>query len=66
MNIPFTKKIIKKQRKNKKKNQSGGGGKITGKNLRNAIYSILDVNKNNNNNNKTFEFIPASKTKYIK
>ena len=65
MKIPFTKKIIKKQRKNKKKNQSGGG-KITGKNLRNAIYSILDVNKNINNNNKTFEFIPASKTKYIK
>lgn len=64
MNIPFTKKIIKKQRKNKKKNQSGGG-KITSKNLRNAIYSMLDINKNNNNN-KTFEFIPASKTKYIK
>lgn len=59
MKIPFTKKFIK----NKKKTQSGGG-KITSKNLRNAIYSILDVNKNNNNN--IFEFIPASKTKHIK
>ncbi len=58
MKIPFTKKIIKKS----KKTNQNGGGKITGKNLRNAIYSILDVE----NNNKTFEFIPASKTKYIK
>lgn len=58
MKIPFTKKT-----KTKTKNQSGGG-RITSKNLRNAIYSILDVNRNNNN--KTFEFIPASKTKYIK
>ena len=56
MKIPFTKKT-------KTKNQSGGR-RITGKNLRNAIYSILAVNRNNNN--KTFEFIPASKTKYIK
>ena len=62
MKIPFTKKFIKKSKK-RNTNQSGGG-RITGKNLRNAIYSILDVEKNNNN--KTFEFIPASKTKYIK
>lgn len=60
MKIPFTKKT---KTKTKTKNQSGGG-RITSKNLRNAIYSILDVNRNNNN--KTFEFIPASKTKYIK
>lgn len=57
MKIPFTKKTTRKTQ--------SGGGRITSKNLRNAIYSILDVNKNNNNN-KTFEFIPASKTKYIK
>ena len=57
MKIPFTKKTTRKTQ--------SGGGRITSKNLRNAIYSILDVNKNNNKN-KAFEFIPASKTKYIK
>ena len=64
MKIPFTKKFTKQSKEKRKNTNQNGGGRITGKNLRNAIYSILDVEKNNNN--KIFEFIPASKTKYIK